>query len=82
MRSGMEPRDEVFRQRLRELGYTEGQNLIIEWRFWDGNPDRLNSFVDELVRLKVDVIFAYATPAIRDRQESDDDDTDRYDSGC
>ena len=60
-RAGPEPRDEVFRQRLRELGYIEGQNVVIEWRFWDNKPDRLNEYAAELVRLKVDVIFGNNT---------------------
>jgi ABC-type uncharacterized transport system substrate-binding protein len=64
-RSGMESRDEVFRQRLRELGYIEGKNLLIEWRFYHGKSDLLNSFAAELVRLKVDAIFGNATPTIQ-----------------
>jgi putative ABC transport system substrate-binding protein len=64
-RAGMEPRDEVFRQRLRELGYIEGQNLSIEWRFFNGNSDRLNAAAAELVRLNVDTIFGTATPTIQ-----------------
>jgi len=64
-RAGIEPRHEVFRQRLRELGYVEGQNVVIEWRFWEGKPDRLNEFAAELVRLNVDVIFGDATPTIQ-----------------
>ena len=35
-RAAIDPRDEVLRQRLRELGYVEGQNLVIEWRFYEG----------------------------------------------
>ena len=54
-----------LRQRLRELGYVEGQNLAIEWRFWDGNPDRLNKYVAEVVGLKVDVIFGNNTATIQ-----------------
>src|SRR5262245_46620022 len=64
-RAGMEPRDEIFRQRLRQLGYIEGQNLIMEWRFADGNLGRLDSLAADLVRLKVDVIFGNATPTIQ-----------------
>ena len=59
--AGPEPRDEVFRQRLRELGFIEGQNVVIEWRFWDNKPDRLNEYAAQLVRLKVDVIFGNNT---------------------
>jgi putative tryptophan/tyrosine transport system substrate-binding protein len=49
-------RTEAFRQGLRELGYVEGKNIIIEWRGADGNRDRQSVLVAELVRLKVDVI--------------------------
>src|SRR5262252_5151700 len=49
-------RIEAFRQGLRELGYVEGQNLAIEWRFAEGDVDRLPGLAAELVRLKVDVI--------------------------
>jgi ABC-type uncharacterized transport system substrate-binding protein len=65
VRGGIEPRDEVFRQRLRELGYVEGQNLTIEWKFSDGKLDRLDSLAADLVRLKVDAIFGTATPTIQ-----------------
>jgi putative ABC transport system substrate-binding protein len=49
-------RIEAFRQGMRELGYVEGKNIIIEWRGADGNPDHQHTLVAELVRLKVDVI--------------------------
>jgi putative tryptophan/tyrosine transport system substrate-binding protein len=51
-------RIEAFRQGLRELGYIEGKSIAIEYRFADGNEDRLREFAAELVRLKVDIIFA------------------------
>ncbi len=51
-----------FFQGLRELGYVEGQNIIIECRSAPGAPDRLPGFAAELVRLKVDVIVAAGTP--------------------
>jgi putative ABC transport system substrate-binding protein len=54
---------EAFRQRLRELGYIEGRNLAIEWRFTDGNVERLPEFAAELVRLNVDVIVPINTTA-------------------
>jgi putative ABC transport system substrate-binding protein len=54
-----------FFQGLRELGYTEGQNLAIEFRFADWQLDRLAALAAELVALKVDVIVAGATPAAR-----------------
>jgi putative ABC transport system substrate-binding protein len=51
-------RHEAFRQGLRELGYVEGKNIVIEWRAADGNRDRQRALAAELVRLKVDVIVA------------------------
>jgi putative tryptophan/tyrosine transport system substrate-binding protein len=54
---------ETLRQRLRELGYLEGQNIAFESRFADGKPDRLPGLAAELVALKVDVIVTSGTPA-------------------
>jgi putative ABC transport system substrate-binding protein len=54
---------EAFRQGLRELGWVDGQNIVIEYRWAEGHPDRLPGLADELVRLKVDVIAASPTPA-------------------
>ena len=50
-------RVEAFRQGLRELGYVEGKNIFIEWRFAEGKLDRLPALAAELVRLKVDIII-------------------------
>ena len=52
-----------FRAKLRDLGYIDGQNLLIEYRDADGNHERLLTLATELVRLKVDAIFAYGTPS-------------------
>jgi ABC-type uncharacterized transport system substrate-binding protein len=49
---------EAFLQGLRELGYTEGKNIIIEYRYADGRVERLPALAEELVRLKVDIIVA------------------------
>ena len=49
-------RVEAFRQRLRELGYVEGKNIVIEYRYAEGKLERLPDLAAELVRLKVDVI--------------------------
>ncbi|MFO1304948.1 MAG: ABC transporter substrate-binding protein [Burkholderiales bacterium] len=54
---------EAFRQRLRELGWDEGRNLRIEYRYAEGKADRLPALAEELVRLKVDVIVAAPTPS-------------------
>jgi putative tryptophan/tyrosine transport system substrate-binding protein len=55
-------RREAFRQGLRELGYMEGRNIVIEYRFAEGKLDRLRELAAELMRLKVDVIVT-AGPA-------------------
>jgi len=52
-------------QGLRELGYVEGQNLVIDWRYQLGGDNRLRGLAEELVRLKPDVIVADVTVAIR-----------------
>jgi len=54
---------EAFRQGLRDLGYVEGRNISIEWHFAEGRLDRMPALAGELVRVKVDVIFAPGTAA-------------------
>jgi len=54
---------DAFRQGLRALGYTEGQNLEITYRSSDGRDDRFPGLAGELVRLKMDVILTRGTPA-------------------
>ena len=54
---------ESFRNRLRELGYIEGQNLIVEYRFAEGREERYSGFAAELVALPVDLIVTWGTPA-------------------
>jgi len=56
---------QAFRQGLRELGYVEGQNIAIEFRWAEGQYDRLPGLAAELVRLKVNLIVAGGPPAIR-----------------
>src|SRR5947207_2778354 len=51
-------RSAAIREALRELGYIEGKNIAIEYRYAQGNTDRLPELAAELVRLKVDVIVA------------------------
>jgi putative ABC transport system substrate-binding protein len=55
---------EAFRQRLRELGYVEGKNILIEYRYAEGKPERVPDLAAELVRLKVDVIVTAANSGI------------------
>jgi putative ABC transport system substrate-binding protein len=47
-----------FERALKDLGYEDGKNIVIEWRWQQGDPTRLPEFVADLVRLKVDVIWA------------------------
>jgi putative tryptophan/tyrosine transport system substrate-binding protein len=56
--SGFRANDEAFRQGLRQLGYIEGHNIVIEWRFVDGKAEGYHDSASELVRLKVDAIVA------------------------
>jgi putative ABC transport system substrate-binding protein len=56
---------DAFEQGLRELGYTLGQDIIVEYRFGEGRVDRRPALVDELLRLKVDVLYAANPQAIR-----------------
>jgi putative ABC transport system substrate-binding protein len=53
---GQSARIEAFQQGLRELGYVEGKNIVVEYRYTEEKPDRLTALAAELVRLKVDVI--------------------------
>src|SRR6266852_7993307 len=54
--------DALF-ERLRELGYVEGQNIIIERRYAQGEAERFQEFAAEMVRLKADMIITNTTPA-------------------
>jgi putative ABC transport system substrate-binding protein len=63
-------RIETFRQGLRELGYVESKNIVIEWRHHEGKLDRLPALAAELMRLKVDIIIAVGPPAARAAKEA------------
>jgi putative ABC transport system substrate-binding protein len=55
---------DAFRQRLRELGWVEGQNIVIDYRYAKDRVDRLPDLAAELVRLKVDVIVSFGTQGV------------------
>jgi putative ABC transport system substrate-binding protein len=55
-------RPEAFRAGLRDLGYEEGRNIVIEFRWADGRYERLPTPLSELIRLKVDIIVTHGTP--------------------
>jgi ABC-type uncharacterized transport system substrate-binding protein len=61
---------EAFRQGLRDLGYVEGQNIVIEWRSADGKVERMPEVVTELLRLNVDVIVTGGPAATRPAKEA------------
>ena len=63
-------RIDAFRQRLRELGYVEGKNIVIEYRYAEGNLERLPNLAAELVRLKVDVIVTTGTATLAAKKAS------------
>ena len=63
-------RIEAFRQGLRELGYVEGKNIVIEWRYTEGKLDRAPTLAAELVRLKVDIIVSGGPTATRFLKEA------------
>ena len=65
LRAGPNAWDEAFVQRLRELGYRNGDNLLIEYRWADDDLSLLERQADELVRLRVDVIVTAQAPAVR-----------------
>ena len=61
---------EVLRQGLRELGYVEGRTAVIEWRWWEGKPERLPDAVAEMVRLNLDVIVVGGSEATKAMKEA------------
>jgi len=58
-------RVDAFRAGLRELGYVEGKNLTIEWRFADGEYDRLPALAYQLIQSKIDVLVVDSTPGVK-----------------
>ena len=59
---------EAFKQGMRDLGYVEGRNVVVEYRFVEGREERVPGLVADLVRLKVDVIVAGSHAAVAARQ--------------
>ena len=68
--SSVTARTEAFRQGLRELGYIEGKNIIIEWRYGEGKIEHRSELAAELVRLKVDVIVSAGPTVTRALKEA------------
>jgi len=68
--SAMAPRADAFRQGLRELGYVEGKNIIIEYRYAEGKLDRLPALAVDLERLKVEIIVTGGPAATRPAKEA------------
>src|SRR5262245_11371060 len=72
--SASDPQNAVFReaflQGLRDLGYVEGKNINIDYRYDEGKRDRLQALAEELVRLKVDVIMGMDTSAAEAAKKS------------
>lgn len=63
-RSGPMEFDEAFRRGLRELGYVEGENIIVEYRWGDGREEKLRDLITEAVRLKPDIIVTSTTAGV------------------
>ena len=63
-------RTEAFRQGLRELGYVEGKNIVVDYRYAEGNADRERELAAELVRLKVDIIVTTGPTVTRNAKEA------------
>jgi len=64
---------EVLREGLRDLGYVDGRTAVIEWRWWEGKPERLRGIAAEMVRLNLDVIVvggSEATKAMKEETQS------------
>jgi putative ABC transport system substrate-binding protein len=63
-RAGSEAREEAFREALRQLGYVEGQNLVVDWRFSKGRTDLMSEHAAELIHRKPDCIVATGVGAV------------------
>jgi len=63
--AGVDSRVEAFRQGFRELGYIEGKNIAIEWRYAEGKEDRVPKLAAELVQMNVEIIVTDGTNVTR-----------------
>jgi len=63
---------QAFARGLRELGYVEGRNITVEWRFSEGRTDRFSALAEELVQSKMDIIVAGGTQAVRAAKDATD----------
>ena len=70
------PYVEALRQGLRDLGYAEGKNFLIEYRGADGKAEQLSNLVTELIRLKVDVLVVPTTSTARTAKQANQNDPD------
>ena len=69
-RTSSAPLTEAFLQGLRELGYVQGQNILIDWRYAEGKLNRLPDLAAELVRLKADLIVAVSPQSVQAAKEA------------
>jgi len=76
-----QPRDEAFRQGLHDLGYLEGKNIVIDWRFAEGKLDQVPRNAAELVRLKVDIIVTTGPTDTRAAKAATKNDSHHYGAG-
>jgi len=72
------PNVESFRRGLREFGYIEGKNIVVEYRYLGGQVDQISSVVAELLQLKVDILVSPVVPVIHAAKQGDQNDSDRY----
>jgi putative ABC transport system substrate-binding protein len=70
--SNISARMDAFRQGLHELGYVEGKNLVIEYRYAEGKLDRVNELTADLIRLKVDIIVSAGPATTRSAKKATD----------
>ena len=61
---------QAFQQGLRDLGYIEGKNILIDYRYAEGKADRIPSLVAELVQLKVDVLVVGSPGAVQEAKQA------------